>query len=733
MVTTSSFTTQIGHERFEVQCPWHGVPLNGPYVPYVAIDTEFEPNTERLALVGASSTQHAVLYPSQLPDLLDVHPEAVWVMHNAACDWWVIHDNLPPPYRSRWVDAVHQGRVRDTMILDMLVRLASGEVRGGSDDDEESSLVPRGLEKIAGELTALSKNSDDPYRMRYGEIIGKEFSGVDPGFLHYASHDPIVTLRCYLHLYARGVELMRRHGYSPRRTRHDKPPIRPDAIGRFGVLSELIQVEGAIALRSIERLGIGLNKEMFAETDTRLREEVGALEQYIIDNHPDVLPPVYSARCRKNVPGTRPRTATGCLSLTDLIPKFEEIGKRLDVPVPRSGGKLGRTSTSAKDWVQYADRDPFVRAYCELKGKTKLLGYVKDFIGRDRVYPRYSILKVTGRTSCYSPNLQQQPKGEWRKHFVPAPGYRLFVGDLSGAELCTFAAFARLSYGRSVMGDQLEAGRNVHAFFAAKILGMEYGEFMTLKKTDPKRFAEQRQVAKPANFGLMGGMGAEKFRMYAGQPPYNVHLSLRQAEELVELWEDTFPEGKLHRSNEPEVRCLARNLGCDPRRVREWLRDKEGWYFYVVEKVVRGEAKKNGDDYSAYLKHSVWSDLISLCEDPELLELLSPRRGSALVHSRLFRRDVCSITGRIYGDVRYTVLRNYPFQSLAADIKRGLFRLVAQGVRVVGFVHDELLIEVRDEDEGKRVAATVEDAMNEVMGQKLTTVEWHLSEAWVKP
>jgi DNA polymerase I-like protein with 3'-5' exonuclease and polymerase domains len=48
--------------------------------------------------------------------------------------------------------------------------------------------------------------------------------------------------------------------------------------------------------------------------------------------------------------------------------------------------------------------------------------------------------------------------------------------------------------------------------------------------------------------------------------------------------------------------------------------------------------------------------------------------------------------------VRYSQARNTPIQGLAADgAALALFELVREGFRVVGFVHDEILVELPDE------------------------------------
>jgi hypothetical protein len=88
----------------------------------------------------------------------------------------------------------------------------------------------------------------------------------------------------------------------------------------------------------------------------------------------------------------------------------------------------------------------------------------------------------------------------------------------------------------------------------------------------------------------------------------------------------------------------------------------------------------------------------------------------------------------------YTHSRNTPFQGLAADgAKLALWRLTREGYRVIGFVHDEILIEVPDE--GGFVSKHVVDrsislmteAMESVLGGDIPVeCEATLSTCWSK-
>jgi len=61
--------------------------------------------------------------------------------------------------------------------------------------------------------------------------------------------------------------------------------------------------------------------------------------------------------------------------------------------------------------------------------------------------------------------------------------------------------------------------------------------------------------------------------------------------------------------------------------------------------------------------------------------------------------EVTTLTGRKRGNTTYCAEKNTPFQGLSADgAKIALYELDKQGFKVVGFVHDEIICEVKIEE-----------------------------------
>ncbi len=104
------------------------------------------------------------------------------------------------------------------------------------------------------------------------------------------------------------------------------------------------------------------------------------------------------------------------------------------------------------------------------------------------------------------------PRGEdgvlgERECFVPRPGFVFCDNDYDGLELRTMSQMMIDNFGKSIMGPLLNQGLDVHLDFGAWLmLGLSYEQALARKKDPDVKGA--RQVAKPCNFGLGGGMGA---------------------------------------------------------------------------------------------------------------------------------------------------------------------------------------------------------------------------------
>ncbi len=131
--------------------------------------------------------------------------------------------------------------------------------------------------------------------------------------------------------------------------------------------------------------------------------------------------------------------------------------------------------------------------------------------------------------------------------------------------------------------------------------------------------------------------------------------------------------------------------------------------------------------------------MAGLNRNPELTERLAARTPSGGLATAVCRTGVATLTGRVRGAVGYAQARNTPFQGLAADgAGLALFALVKAGFRVVGFVHDEVLVELPAA--GGSVRADVIERVTEIMCREMERVlgdvpaacQYALGRSWAK-
>jgi DNA polymerase I-like protein with 3'-5' exonuclease and polymerase domains len=136
-----------------------------------------------------------------------------------------------------------------------------------------------------------------------------------------------------------------------------------------------------------------------------------------------------------------------------------------------------------------------------------------------RVHCDYWPLTGAGRYASRNPNLQQIPRGKrFRACFRPGPGKKLVLADYSQIEL---RLVAEISGDETLLNIYLR-GEDAHQRTASIVSDVPMEEVTK----------NQRQMAKPINFGLMYGMGPEKLVVYA-QANYGVSMKLKQAEDSV--------------------------------------------------------------------------------------------------------------------------------------------------------------------------------------------------------
>ena len=127
----------------------------------------------------------------------------------------------------------------------------------------------------------------------------------------------------------------------------------------------------------------------------------------------------------------------------------------------------------------------------------------------------------TGRFACTNPNIQQVPHApEYRRCFMGHPnGRKLVIADYSQIELRILAEFS----GDQVFIDAFRSGADLHKVTAAQVFGVSQDQVTK----------EQRDFAKRLNFGVVYGIGAQRFSMMTG-------LGVPEAEDVLRRYFATY-------------------------------------------------------------------------------------------------------------------------------------------------------------------------------------------------
>ena len=210
---------------------------------------------------------------------------------------------------------------------------------------------------------------------------------------------------------------------------------------------------------------------------------------------------------------------------------FEKLN--LDPKVKPKNGVRHSYPTDEDTLSSLADKHPIINEILEYRGIRKLLStyiepfpdYVSPVTGK--IHTTFNqALTATGRLSSSKPNLQNIPirteRGkEIRKAFIPShPDGLIVSADYSQIEL---RIMAHLSCDTHLI-NAFRNGQDVHAITASKIFGI----------TPEEVTADQRRIAKTANFGIMYGISAFGLSQ-------RLNIGRAEAKKIIEDYFANFP------------------------------------------------------------------------------------------------------------------------------------------------------------------------------------------------
>lgn len=468
-----------------------------------ALDTEFIPATNaepisRLVSVAVFSegqpvSVHAQHEPS-LRDLVAWVFEQGVVLHNAPSDVFVILRRWPE-LLPVIVSAYESGNVFDTMTREKLIDIAEGQhFRRGKYD----------LEGVAQRRAGYEVNKDDPWRRRYGELLGLEVKDWPLEAYSYAADDPVAAYKVWANQEAYGApqgffrpadDIARRHLTLYAQTLR-------------GVVTDPAQVSKVMgkALESISQKSKTLIDCGLARWEGKKNPKIVLAQK----KAQELMEPFAVVRTPKGFPSL----AEEALTLA-TIPE----GHPLDVY---------RKLKSEK--TQFSKNIPPLT--CPL------------------IRTRYDECVNTSRTSSSAPNkekahllspedwvgtnLQNLPtEGGFRECIHARPGHVFVISDWGQAELITNAQNQLDLLGFSPLAEVLKLRKDPHTEFAARALGISVASF---DKQKPEH-KEYRDLAKKWNFGRWGGMGDEKFRAILRRD-LNIDWPVQRVAAFNDIWKD---------------------------------------------------------------------------------------------------------------------------------------------------------------------------------------------------
>ena len=426
------------------------------------------------------------------------------VGHNVAYDMKVICANYPhltPLVFQAYVD----GRITDTGIRQQLWDIAVGRAQG---DDAVRGYSLAGLVRLIFERDiTMWKDAPDAWRLRYGELHGVDFADWPDAAVEYPMIDAKETWAIWNEQRIKVGDL---------------------------IMDDAFMAYGAFALDLMSANGMRTDAGAVAALESRNLEAM------------ELLRPQLIAAGLVAQGGTK--------SNPKWVKKDKAARERMTRLCEAKGIKPYLTKAKAvaidKAACYWVD-DPLLHTRRKYALAEKLVNtYVPPLKAGAYGLPITSRfgMAATTRTTSSAPgkpaegtNLQNSPRdGGVRECFIPRDGYLYLAADFSGAELHALAQVCLRLLGYSVLGDTLKAGRDVHLFVAAKLLGLEYDEAKRLKDSGDKRIKEARQHAKAANFGFAGAMGVPTF--IKNQLKDGNRYTVQQAKELKATWLAAFPE-----------------------------------------------------------------------------------------------------------------------------------------------------------------------------------------------
>lgn len=411
------------------------------------------------------------------------------------------------------------------------------------------------------------------------------------------------------------------------------------------------------------------------------------------------------------------------------------VPKKIQIKTTKGSLKVG------KEFLEKYNleiQDPIIDLFLKhVKYEKIITAFTPRLLGHSLIRTQYGACVRTGRSSAYSSkfypslNIQQMPRGiegvefDVRNCFIPRPGFKFVSIDYSGLELASVASRLLSLNGESEMADLLNSGSvpvDLHSMLATHIYNhqnpkekIDYQTFLAKRKE--KTYAYYRQLSKPVDLGYPGGMGRTTIRLTLAK-------------------EGIFTKYKVIFSAKNKV--AAQYALRDAQKVSPYTRLEQTGPFewsVVYDEVMELEK----------IFFGIFPDLGRFLHDQHKKFLT----GSTIMTYNEFGQQEWEPTYKINDDlvhrnnVTYTVFANsYLMQAPSAvGAKNAIAKAVATNYRnseifPKAFIHDEIIFEIKDNDNLKynvdKMAELMIDEMQSVLPGVRIAVEASVMDYWSK-
>lgn len=560
---------------------------NGQFVgPLVAHDTETTicPFTETPDMVLASAYGGGdsvyIIRPRDSFAFMQVHSSSSFLYHNAPFDVDVIEKACNKRgLFNKWYDT---NRLYDTSVLYRLYILAQqgrALYKGFSLKDVCQTVLGIELEK-GGE------------RVTFEQFKGwNSLEEISKDHLQYAADDVIYLYKAFFALRKRVAK------YDHKQT----------------LLSHHIQVKGDLALNRIYKRGIGFD---LGRKERWLRAANKRLQR--IQNRLAGWGWVRGQKGSKEAF----ENAVTYLGIAQYLPRTES----------------GDISSKSKDLEKFRYLE-FVDDYIKFQELEKQTTFVRD-LNNERIHPRYSLLRETGRTSCSNPNFQQLPRsGAIRSMYKAQKGKALVITDYNAIELACLAEVCLEKFGKSNMANIINEGECLHYNTACSVYQKD-------KKDVTK---DERQFAKIPNFAFPTNMHPNTFIDYCNQ--YGIDIDIKRATEVKNQWLKTYPEMDLYFS--------LPNLEADAVTIHTGRVRKQPRYTAFLNTFFQGMAA-DGAKLALFSLEKQGFSVVGFTHDEIICEVNDEDIDSAVPQiEETLIKEMRKIVTRVKVDVETTVSKRY--------------------------------------------------------------------------